>query len=271
MPELPEVETTRRGLIPHVVGQVIDNIDIRQAQLRFPVPISELGQVIPLAIKQIHRRAKYLLFETPAGHLIIHLGMSGRLCMVPSDTAPQKHDHVDCRLGNGLTLRYHDPRRFGAILWTASNPQQHPLLAHLGPEPLAREFSGEYLHHLAQQRKKTVKEFIMDQQIVVGVGNIYAQEALFAAGIHPKRAACRISRDRYDLLVDCIKTVLTQAIAKGGTTLKDYLRSDGLPGFFALELLVYGRENQPCKKCRSTIASIRLGNRASCYCPQCQR
>lgn len=271
MPELPEVETTRRGLVPHVVGQVIENMTIRHKQLRFPLPVAKLKGASPFLINSIDRRAKYLLFASLAGHMIIHLGMSGRLCLVPEGTPAQKHDHVDCHLSNGLILRYHDPRRFGAILWTEEDPNLHPLLIHLGPEPLGRAFTAAYLYQQAQQRKKTVKEFIMDQHIVVGVGNIYAQEALFAAGIQPQRPAHLISMDRYTILVTNIKKILKQAIAKGGTTLKDYLRSDGQAGFFALDLQVYGREDQACFTCGSLIQNVRLGNRASCYCPRCQR
>lgn len=271
MPELPEVETTRRGILPHIKGQVIENIEVRQSKLRWPVPTKALQKALPLMVNDVRRRAKYLLIETASGNIIIHLGMSGRLSIVPIDTPAGIHDHVDLQLANGFSLRLTDPRRFGAVLWTTDDPNQHKLFRHLGPEPLSIDFSGKYLHHCAAQRKKTVKEFIMDQAVVVGVGNIYAVEALFAAKINPKRAAGKISLARYQILVEKIKVILQAAIKQGGTTLKDFLGGDGQPGYFAQQLAVYGREGEACTTCKGTIVNVRLGNRASCYCPRCQR
>lgn len=272
MPELPEVETTRLGILPHIQGQVIENIDVRQSKLRWPVPIAELTDICPITVQNVHRRAKYLLIETARGHILLHLGMSGR-CHILKGAIPEpgKHDHIDLIFQNGTVMRYHDPRRFGAMLWLTENPYQHSLLSHLGPEPLSRNFSGKHLHYHSRGRSKTVKEFIMDQAFVVGVGNIYAQEALFAAGIHPKCAAGKVSLARYDVLVDHIKTILKKAIRKGGTSLKDFLDSAGNPGYFAQSLMVYGREGEPCLTCGSLIKNIRLGNRSSCFCGVCQR
>ena len=269
MPELPEVETTRLGIAPYVEGQKISKIVIRQPQLRWPVPKELIKLATNQTIKTVHRRAKYLLLETSTGHIIIHLGMSGSLRIVDKNASVTKHDHVDFIL-NHKALRFHDPRKFGTILWTQSNPYKHKLLQRLGPEPLSDEFNGEHMHRLAKQRKLSVKSFIMDSHIVVGVGNIYASEALFLSGIHPKRAASRISLARYQKLATNIKAVLNNAIELGGTTLKDFVREDGKPGYFANELNVYNKKGEPCPYCHNPIQFRVIGQRSSYYCSQCQ-
>ncbi|MEJ2115186.1 MAG: bifunctional DNA-formamidopyrimidine glycosylase/DNA-(apurinic or apyrimidinic site) lyase, partial [Gammaproteobacteria bacterium] len=245
MPELPEVETTRRGITPYVKKQRVDNVVIHQASLRWPVPRNLKRNLQDQTIKDIQRRAKYLLFETDTGYLIVHLGMSGSLRMVDNKIAAKKHDHVDI-VFNKKTLRFHDPRRFGSMLWTKQNPLQHKLLKSLGPEPLSDEFTGIYLHQLAQGKKVNVKNFIMNSHIVVGVGNIYASESLFLSGIHPQRAAGNISLKRYETLTENIKQVLCDAIELGGTTLRDFVREDGKPGYFANKLNVYKQAGMPC-------------------------
>ena len=271
MPELPEVETTRRGIEPHLAGQPVRQVIIRERRLRWPVSPGLAREIPGQVVHAIERRAKYLLLRTQAGTAIVHLGMSGSLCIVPDDTEAGAHDHVDIDFGHGQRLRFNDPRRFGCLLWTRSNPHRHKLLRNLGPEPLETQFSGDYLHQRAQGRKLAVKNFIMNSQVVVGVGNIYASEALFLAGIHPARAACRISRQRMDLLVNCIQAVLRAAIREGGTTLRDFTGSDGTPGYFKQELKVYGRTGEPCFNCGKPVAMRVLGQRSTFYCPSCQR
>ncbi len=270
MPELPEVETTRRGLLPHLLGRRVVGLTIRQPQLRWPIPSILAQRVTGQSITAIERRAKYLLMHTGAGSALWHLGMSGCLRVLPEITPAQTHDHVDWRLDSGRILRYTDPRRFGCLLWQPLGTT-HPLLAKLGPEPLSDDFQGDHLWAMSRQRKAPIKQFIMDQQVVVGVGNIYAAEALFAAKIHPMRAAGSVSRERYQRLADALRQILSWAIDRGGTTLRDFLNADGAPGYFERELYVYGRENEPCRVCRSLIKSIRLGQRSTFYCPQCQR
>ncbi|UYM18825.1 bifunctional DNA-formamidopyrimidine glycosylase/DNA-(apurinic or apyrimidinic site) lyase [Endozoicomonas euniceicola] len=271
MPELPEVETTRRGIEPHIVGQTIKHVEVRNPKLRWPVPdnLSELlaGRVI----ESVKRRAKYLLLEVEGGHLLIHLGMSGSLRMVNSDEPAKKHDHVDIFFSNGSCLRYHDPRRFGAVLWSSSPVNEHELLNKLGPEPLSDDFSSSLLYRRSRNKSQAVKTFIMDSHVVVGVGNIYANEALFKAGIRPDRPAGKISRARYERLTDCIKTTLAEAIRQGGTTLRDFVGGDGKPGYFKQQLTVYGRTGKPCTRCQSFIIESRLGNRSTFYCKKCQR
>jgi len=269
MPELPEVETTRRGILPHVKKQQVKDVVIRQASLRWPVPRTIKQKLKNQIINDIQRRAKYLLFSTQAGHLIIHLGMSGSLRIVDSALKPKKHDHIDVVLSN-KTLRFHDPRRFGAVLWTSKNPLQHKLLKNLGPEPLSDGFSGAHLHQLAQGKKVSVKNFIMNSHIVVGVGNIYASESLFLSGIHPQRAAGRISLKRYELLAENIQKVLSDAISLGGTTLRDFVREDGKPGYFANKLKVYNQTGKPCPVCKTLIKVRTIGQRSSFFCVQCQ-
>ena len=270
MPELPEVETTRRGIAPYLEGHAIVAVTVREPRLRWPVP-AELGTVLAgQAVQAVERRAKYLLIQLGAGTLIIHLGMSGSLRIVTPDLPFRKHDHVAFRLATGLEMRLHDPRRFGAVLWQDAAARPHPLLVELGPEPLGAEFTADYLVGRSRGRRTSIKQFLMDNHIVVGVGNIYANEALFKAGIHPGRAAGRVSAQRYTLLVDSIKTVLEAAIAQGGTTLRDFLREDGSPGYFSLELSVYDRGGEACRRCATLIKRSVIGQRATYFCPQCQ-
>lgn len=271
MPELPEVETTRRGIEPHIVDQRIAALAVRQRQLRWPVPRGLERAVDGQRIHSVRRRAKYLLIELDTGTLILHLGMSGSLRILPTDTPPGRHDHVDLELTNGQCLRLTDPRRFGALLWTDNPPEEHKLLRDLGPEPLSGAFNGDYLFALSRGRKAAVKSFIMDSHVVVGVGNIYANESLYLAGIHPTRPAGRISRERYARLVDAIKLVLTQSIEVGGTTLRDFTGGDGKPGYFRQSLRVYERAGQPCRGCGEPVRLKRIGQRSSYYCSHCQR
>lgn len=270
MPELPEVETTRRGVEPHCRGRVVTDVLVRDARLRWPVPEQLAVLLQGQTIEAVERRAKYLLFKTKAGTLLVHLGMSGSLRVVNPQDAPGRHDHIDLLLENGVCLRYNDPRRFGCFLWVA--PQESsPLLDHLGPEPLSDDFDGELLYRRSRGRKGPIKNFIMDGKVVVGVGNIYANEALYLTGILPQRAAGRVSLARYERLAGNIKQVLTSAIEQGGTTLRDFVGGDGKPGYFAQQLHVYGRSGQPCKGCGRPLREVRLGQRSSVYCVTCQR
>lgn len=270
MPELPEVETTRRGVEPYCLHRTVQQVKVRDARLRWPVPDTLPVELRGQVITAVERRGKYLLFRTSAGSLLVHLGMSGSLRVVaPADTAG-RHDHIDLLLDGGACLRYHDPRRFGCFLWQPPGTV-HPLLSHLGPEPLSENFDGQLLHRLSRGRKGPVKNFIMDGKVVVGVGNIYANEALFLSGIHPARAAGRISLARYQRLSDSIKRVLTSAINQGGTTLRDFVGGDGKPGYFAQQLHVYGRSGQSCGTCGGELRELRLGQRSSVYCVTCQR
>ncbi|MEA3292587.1 MAG: bifunctional DNA-formamidopyrimidine glycosylase/DNA-(apurinic or apyrimidinic site) lyase [Pseudomonadota bacterium] len=269
MPELPEVETTRRGIEPWLLGEKVTGVVVREGRLRWPVAAELAAMLGGQRVKAVERRGKYLLLRTEAGTLIIHLGMSGSLRIVPPESEPRRHDHVDIVLRKNV-LRYHDPRRFGCLLWTAEAPGKHPLLRNLGAEPLEPEFGGGLLHALSCKRRGAVKNFIMDGKVVVGVGNIYASEALFAAGIHPARAACRISRHRYAGLAEAIREVLQRAIDAGGTTLRDFVGAEGDAGYFSRELLVYGREGAPCVTCGDSIRKRIIGQRSSFYCPRCQ-
>lgn len=269
MPELPEVETTLRGITPYVQGKQITDVIVRQRQMRWPVPHNLNKLLKDQQILNVKRRAKYLLFETGAGHMILHLGMSGSLRIVANQINPLKHDHVDIVFSK-IVLRFHDPRRFGTILWTSSNPLEHKLLRVLGPEPLSNDFDGQHLHKLAKSRKVNVKNFIMNSHVVAGIGNIYASEALFLSGIHPQRAAGRISLARYEILAKNIKKVLNIAIDFGGTTLRDFVREDGNPGYFANQLNVYDKKGEPCPICKSPIKARMLGQRNSFFCKQCQ-
>lgn len=270
MPELPEVETTKRGISPFLLNQTIRAVTIRQKQLRFEISPELNTRSIGQVIHSISRRAKYLLIELSEGYLLNHLGMSGHLRIIKSDTPPGKHDHLDFELSNNYILRYNDPRRFGLWLYLPNNPGQHRLLAHLGPEPLSDAFNGEYLFRRAFQRKQSIKSFIMTNEIVVGIGNIYAAESLYLAGIHPSTPAGYLKEEKFALLVACIKQVLQQAIDAGGTTLRDFYSFDGKPGYFANKLLVYGRKNQACFRCKSLIQEITIGGRSSAFCPNCQ-
>ena len=271
MPELPEVETSRRGIEPHILGQTVVAVKIRQKQLRWPIPTS-ISRLLPgQVINSVSRRGKYLLLATDAGTLIMHLGMSGSLRILDVNTAAQKHDHFDLCFDNGKLLRLRDPRRFGAVLWTRQAVDKHRLIRELGPEPLSSDFDGDYLHQQSRGRKVAIKSFIMNSHVVVGVGNIYANEALFLAGINPQRSASRISPTRYRLLAECIKTVLTRAIEQGGSSLRDFVAEDGRPGYFQQTLNVYGRTGEPCRQCRQPIRQLRQQQRSSFYCVHCQR
>lgn len=271
MPELPEVETTRRGIASHITKHPIKRVVIRQRQLRWPIPANLNKKLAGQRVHNVERRGKYLLLHTQTGTLIVHLGMSGSLRVVSRISPVEKHDHVDIVFDNNSLLRYRDPRRFGAILWTSRDALQHKLLKDLGVEPLAKEFTGDYLYRVSRNRKLSIKQFIMDSHIVVGVGNIYANEALFLSGIRPTVAAKRISHTRMLKLVAAIKSVLKNAIKSGGTTLRDFTRDDGRPGYFRQKLNVYGLADKPCPVCKTTIKLIRQGQRASYYCPHCQR
>jgi len=279
MPELPEVETTRRGVSPHLIGKRVNEVVVRQPKLRWLVPVE-----LPLILKgaqlvSIERRAKYLLFQfrrsgAVIGTLIIHLGMSGSLRIVTPGEPLQKHDHIDIRFGSGKmaqVMRYCDPRRFGAFLWHEGDPFEHKLLRQLGPEPLSDQFDIDYLFTQCKGRIKTIKQLIMEQSVVVGVGNIYANEALFMAGIDPRRAAGRISRKRLLRLIDAIKSVLDSAIDAGGTTLKDFVGGDGKPGYFSQALQVYGREGEECVSCTKIVQKVVQGQRATFFCKSCQK
>ena len=270
MPELPEVETTRRGIEPHIVGKAIKTVIVRQANLRWPVS-PELSQVMTgNRVHEIRRRAKYLLFGTNSGRMMVHLGMSGSLRITNGSSALKKHDHIDIIFDDGTVLRYHDPRRFGSVFWIPEG-DSHDLINSLGPEPLSDEFDGRYLYELSRGRKVAIKLFIMNSKVVVGVGNIYANESLHRAGIRPDRFAGRVSRDSYARLSQEIKEVLVSAISSGGTTLQDFVREDGSPGYFKQSLLVYGRGNEPCLNCRSGLKEVRIGNRTTVFCAKCQR
>ncbi len=271
MPELPEVETARRGIEPCLKGRRVMDIVVRQRRLRWPVPRALQKELTGQTVISVTRRAKYLLINTAAGSAILHLGMSGSLRIVPTASEHGPHDHVELALDSGSSLRLTDPRRFGALLWTRTSPEQHPLLRDLGPEPLGDAFSGDYLHRRSRGRRLAVKNFLMDSRTVAGVGNIYANEALFMAGIHPARQAGRISAQRFETLANSVRGVLQQAIQQGGTTLRDFVNSEGRPGYFQQTLQVYGRGGQPCPVCLTPLRLIQLGRRSTFYCPRCQR
>lgn len=269
MPELPEVETSRRGIEPHIVDARISRVVIRERRLRWPVAKEVDGNLPGQTITSVGRRAKYLLINTQKGSAILHLGMSGSVCIVNHDTPAGVHDHVDIEFESGLVLRFRDPRRFGSLHWSES-PLSHPLLSKLGPEPLSDEFNGVYLRRKSRGRRISVKQFIMNAQIVVGVGNIYASESLFMAGINPRRAAGRVALHRYNRLADAIKEVLSKAIKAGGTTLRDFYGGDGEAGYFQQQLEAYGREDEPCRRCNTPITVIVQGQRSTFYCRNCQ-
>jgi len=269
MPELPEVETSRRGIEPFLVGERINKVIVREKRLRWPVRANVAKQLTDQTVISVTRRAKYLLINTSNGSAMIHLGMSGSIYIVDRDTPAGVHEHFDFDLTSGKTLRYRDPRRFGSLHWTR-HPEQHKLIRSLGPEPLEDEFSGEYLWQRSRGRKVAVKQFIMNANVVVGVGNIYASEALFLAGISPLRAAGRVARQRYDVLADVIRQVLLKAIDAGGTTLRDFYGGDGEAGYFQQELVVYGREDEPCVTCKQPVSAVVLGQRSTFYCKNCQ-
>ncbi|MDH2916533.1 MAG: bifunctional DNA-formamidopyrimidine glycosylase/DNA-(apurinic or apyrimidinic site) lyase [Gallionella sp.] len=271
MPELPEVETTLRGIAPHLQDQIVSDVVIRNANLRWPIPKDLPKLLRGRTVRSLQRRAKYLLVAFDHGTLILHLGMSGSLRILPHGTSAEKHDHFDLVLGNGELMRLRDPRRFGAVLWHEGDVAEHVLLAHLGPEPLSVEFDSKYLYDATRKRNAAIKLAIMDSQLVVGVGNIYANEALFRAGIRPQLAANKVSRPRCKRLVQAIKEVLREAIKQGGSSLRDFIHSDGSSGYFQQHYFVYGRKDEACKQCRTPIKHIKQGQRSSFYCPQCQK
>ncbi|KAF1712437.1 DNA-formamidopyrimidine glycosylase [Pseudoxanthomonas kalamensis DSM 18571] len=270
MPELPEVETTRRGLAPHLQGKRIRHVVLRRPDLRWPIPWEVVERLPGQRIVDVRRRAKYLLLDTAAGSALLHLGMSGSLRVLPEKTPIVAHDHVDIAITGGRVLRFNDPRRFGCLLWQPPG-EIHPLLQGLGPEPLSDAFDGDHLFERSRGRRAPVKSFLMDQSVVVGVGNIYAAESLFLAGISPLREAGRVSRERYAALADAVKGILADAIARGGTTLRDFISPDGLPGYFEQELRVYGRGGEPCQRCGHPLKQASIGQRASVWCGRCQR
>jgi formamidopyrimidine-DNA glycosylase len=270
VPELPEVETTRRGIAGPLAGRRITALTLRRPDLRWPIPETALRRMLGQPVLGVRRRAKYLLLDTEPGSALLHLGMSGCLRVLPGETAVGPHDHVDLGLDDGRVLRFTDPRRFGCLLWQPAG-ETHELLAGLGPAPLEAEFNGAPLFRRSRGLRASVKTFLMDQSVVVGVGNIYAAESLFAAGIDPRRAAGRVALERYERLAAAVKRILAYAIERGGTTLRDFLNPDGAPGYFEQELLVYGREGQPCKTCGTPLRGMKLGQRATAFCPRCQR
>lgn len=271
MPELPEVETTRRGIAPFLTGQRIAAVNIYNRELRWPVTADLPGALTGQRVETVERRAKYLLLRTGAGTVIMHLGMSGSLRVVAASVPPGLHDHIEFRLADDRCLRFRDPRRFGCILWTRADPLTHPLLRELGPEPLGPAFSGDYLYELSRHRRSSIKTLLMDSRAVSGIGNIYASEALFRGGIHPMRAAGRVGRQRCERLVDSIRQTLETAIAAGGTSLRDFTHEDGTPGYFRHQLQVYDRENLPCFRCKNPIRRRIIAQRSTYFCPRCQR
>lgn len=271
MPELPEVETTRRGIAPALEGATIRHVVVRDRRLRWPVPARLEARLRGQRVDALERRAKYLVPRTTAGSALLHLGMSGSLRLVAPDEAPEKHDHFDIITDTGETIRFNDPRRFGSLLWAGRAPETHPLLAGLGPEPLGPDFNPDYLHGSTRGRRVAIKQHIMNSRIVAGVGNIYANEALFMSGIHPHRAAGRIAKERLARLVAEIRAVLNKAIRVGGTTLRDYRGGDGKPGYFRQQLAVYERAGLPCLGCGAPLVRVVTGQRATYYCKQCQR
>ena len=271
MPELPEVETTMRGIEPYLMGNRITKVVVREARLRWRVPNDLPEQITNKTVLSIRRRAKYILVEIGRGHLLLHLGMSGSLRLSKLHEPPGPHDHVEFQIAQDWKLRLRDPRRFGCVLYVEGNPYAHPLLSNLGPEPIGDDFTGSYLHEISRKRKVAIKNFIMNGQVVVGVGNIYASEALHDAKIHPLRSAGRISKPRYELLAASIQKTLDAAISAGGTTLQDFVSGTGTPGYFRHKLQVYEREGKPCFRCGSEILRIVIGQRSCYYCKQCQK
>ncbi len=275
MPELPEVETTRRGLEPHLIGRLIAGVEVHEHRLRQRVDEAALNAMVGQSFAAVGRRAKYLLFTVNGGGLVVHLGMSGSLRLVDSNLSGteaerRRHDHLIWRLDSGLELRYHDPRRFGSVFWVDGDPSHHPLLLNLGPEPLAEEFSASYLQQGIRGRSRAIRDLLLNSRLVAGIGNIYANEALFLAGIHPATAGGRLTAADCARLVGNIRQVLASAIEVGGTTLNDYVNPRGEPGYFALSLTVYGREGGPCQRCRTQIVRANPGGRSIFYCPGCQ-
>ncbi len=270
MPELPEVETTRRGIRPALRGRTVAGVVLREPRLRWPVDRALVRDLPGQRVLDVRRRAKYLLIELERGTLIAHLGMSGSLRVLRAGAPLLAHDHYDLVLDSGRCLRFNDPRRFGCLVWVTGDPAGHPLLARLGPEPLAAGFDADYLAAKARRRRVAIKPFLMDQRIVVGVGNIYASEALFRAGVRPGRAAGRLRRGQFERLVQAVRDVLGEAIRQGGTTLRDYVNADGTPGYFRQQLDVYERSGEPCRRCGTPIRQVTQGQRSTYYCPTCQ-
>lgn len=270
MPELPEVETTRRGIAPWLEGQRIRALVVRERRLRWPIPRQLPARLAGATVTGLRRRGKYLLLATPGGTALMHLGMSGSMRVLPAQAPPGKHDHFDIVLESGTCIRFSDPRKFGSLLWTARDPGAHPLLAGLGPEPLEPGFDGDYLWRKARGRRVAVKVFLMNAAVVVGVGNIYASEALFRARIHPRRAAGKVSRADMARLAGAVREVLAEAVALGGTTLRDFHNGAGEPGYFSQELRVYDRGGQPCPDCGTPIRQVTQGQRSTYFCPACQ-
>lgn len=270
MPELPEVETTRRGIATRLTGIIASGATVRNGRLRWPVPENLAALIAGQSLQEIRRRAKYLLFVFERGTLIVHLGMSGSLRVLTEAFPPEKHEHIDLLFDGGLRLRYRDPRRFGAFLWTADAPEQHPLLRALGPEPLSAAFTPDTLARALANKNTAIKMAIMDQHVVVGVGNIYASEALFRAGILPQRPARSLAPEETGRLTRCIREVLEESISAGGSTLRDYVDSDGKAGYFTINNFVYGRAGQPCRQCGAIILTARQGQRATYWCANCQ-
>lgn len=271
MPELPEVETTCRGLRPHLVGRRIEDLTVRDSRLRWPVPVDLPLRLTGQRIARLRRRGKYLIFDLDRGALIVHLGMSGALRIVPACSIPDKHDHIDWQIEGGGVLRFTDPRRFGSVHFVYGNPEKHALLASLGPEPLSPQFTPEGLHNTSRGRRVSIKEFLMNSRVVVGVGNIYANESLFHAGIDPRTSAGRISLARYRALVEAVRATLDAALKAGGSSLRDWLHADGGSGYFQQHYFVYDRRGEMCRQCAAPIREIRQGQRASFFCPNCQR
>jgi formamidopyrimidine-DNA glycosylase len=270
MPELPEVETTRRGIAPQIVGRRVTRVLVRQPRLRWRVPAALARELPGHAIRDVERRAKYLLLRTDAGTAILHLGMSGSVRIVPCATPPAAHDHLDIVFDDGRCLRLRDPRRFGTLLWTTRDPLAHKLLRDLGPEPLDEGFDGNYLYRVTRGRRLAARDLLLNSRVVAGVGNIYANEALFSAGIRPTRAAGRLRHAECARLVTAVRDTLSKAIRAGGTTLRDFMNADGLPGYFQQTLKVYGRAGEPCPRCGTRVRLKRLGQRSAYYCPRCQ-
>lgn len=271
MPELPEVETTRRSLEPALTAKRIVGLTVRDRRLRWPVPADLDRKATGARVLRLSRRAKYLLIETDRGVLVFHLGMSGTLRTVPATTAVGKHDHLDIAIEGGTLLRFTDPRRFGSVHWVEGDPELHPLLARLAPEPLTDAFDGTYLHGITRGRTVSIKQLLMNGTLVTGVGNIYASEALHRAGINPKTPARRLSRARCARLASAVRETLGQAILAGGSTLRDYVDGTGAPGCFQQQYAVYERAGEPCPRCGATVRVVRQGQRSTYYCPRCQR
>jgi formamidopyrimidine-DNA glycosylase len=271
LPELPEVETTRRGIAPALTGKLITELIVRERRLRWPIEAGVEAKIRDQTVRSVARRAKYLLIGFDSGTAIVHLGMSGSLRVLRADVAPKLHDHWDMRVAGGAALRFHDPRRFGSLHWTERDPAAHPLLTKLAPEPFSNDFDAEYLFRATRRRAVAIKLLIMNSEIVVGVGNIYASESLFRAGIAPRRAAGRISRTQSRELVAAIRQVLAEAIQIGGTTLRDYVNAAGVPGYFRQKLFVYERAGEPCRICKTPIKQFAQGQRSTYWCPRCQK